>query len=114
VSVVIVMDDNNVAVAIIAADVAPVERASADEQCEERADRASKETLTDDAKRHPLGTVTSDWFRCQRTERLYIVGMLINAQWVLLSRRAAIPPFDLTPRIRTRSLAIRFPLRRTG
>ena len=46
---VVVMVYNDVAVAIVAADVAPIKRAPADEDSEHRGDAAAKETITDDA-----------------------------------------------------------------
>ena len=55
--VVIVLDDDDVAIAIVAAGVTPVERGAADEQREHRCNGARQETIADDAKSHPLGTV---------------------------------------------------------
>src|SRR5581483_1075309 len=66
VRVVVVMDDDDVAVAIVAADVPPVQRARADQQREEAADRAGKETITDDAAPHPPRTVAVGRMVCQR------------------------------------------------
>lgn len=54
---VIVMVDGDVAVAIVAADVAPIDRTAADEQREQHRDTAAKETITDDAEPHPFRTV---------------------------------------------------------
>jgi len=51
---VIVMVDGNVAVAIVAAEVAPIKRAAAENGREQRGNTAAKETLTDDAE-HPFG-----------------------------------------------------------
>jgi len=44
---VIVMEDNDVALAIVAGDVAPSERAAENENGEQRRDTASKETFTE-------------------------------------------------------------------
>ncbi len=59
---VIVLNDDDVAITIIAADVAPSECAAADEDRQQRGNGACKETITCDAAPHPLGTVASRLF----------------------------------------------------
>jgi hypothetical protein len=49
---VVVVDDDDVAIAIVTADVAPVERAASDEQREHCRDSLCKETMTDRAEPH--------------------------------------------------------------
>jgi hypothetical protein len=49
------MGEDDVAVAIVPADVAPVERAAADENREQCRDAAAKKTIASGAKPHPFG-----------------------------------------------------------
>ena len=52
--VVVVLNDEDVAIAIVAADVTPIQRAAADDECEQRRDGATKKTVMD-AEAHPFG-----------------------------------------------------------
>ena len=53
--VIVLLNENGVTVAVVAADMAPAERAPADEDREQRGDTAAKETIAGDAKPHPPG-----------------------------------------------------------
>jgi hypothetical protein len=52
--VIVMLNENGVTVAVVAADVAPAQRATADEEREQRRDGATKETIMEDAE-HPFG-----------------------------------------------------------
>jgi hypothetical protein len=63
---VIVMEDDDIAVSIVSADVAPIERIAANENGEQRRDATANETTVDSGEPHPYSDCSERRRRCQR------------------------------------------------